>query len=652
MTGHPSPNPWPGRQPTEILAEYWGYQTFRPKQEDIVRSLLTGKDTLAILPTGGGKSICFQVAGLCLEGLTLVVTPLIALMQDQLAHLRDRGIPAAGIHSGMDREEIADVLRKAAKGSFGFLYVSPERLETEAFLHFLPALPLVLVAVDEAHCISQWGYDFRPAYLGIASVRKSARKVPLVALTASATPSVAEDIVARLEMDEPAVFRQSFERPNLSYSVSRVESRSARLVEILRKVGGSAIVYCRTRRRTQEFQSLLQRNGIAASFYHAGLDREERARRQEAWMRNEARVMVCTNAFGMGIDKPDVRLVVHTQPPECLENYYQEAGRAGRDGQRAYAVLLCQPSDEAELAGLPEERHPPMEVIRKVYQALANYLQLPSGVGEDRSFPVDLQDLSLRFGLRISETIHSLQAMQQAGILDYQESLFRPSTVVFRCGREDLESLYEVQPLLAPLTATLLRTYAGVFDHPTGVSENHLARAASIRPESAASQLKTLHGLGIIDYRPRTESPHVRFLQNRVKAEDLYIEPISYLARKKAFADRVKAMQDYISGKECRSRHIGRYFGDGGIGDCGLCDVCLSHRSGREKGLRIDRRTEERLEALLREKPWSVDELLKMVEAVSEAGLWNLLEAWQSEEKIVATEGGMLKWADKKKGPG
>jgi ATP-dependent DNA helicase RecQ len=652
MTGHPSPHPWPGRQPTEILAEYWGFQTFRPKQEDVVGSLLSGRDTLAILPTGGGKSICFQVAGLCLEGLTLVVTPLIALMQDQLAHLRDRGIPAAGIHSGMDREEIVDVLRRASKGAFGFLYVSPERLETEVFLHFLPALPLVLVAVDEAHCISQWGYDFRPSYLGIARVRKAARRVPMVALTASATQAVAKDIVARLEMDEPAVFRQSFERPNLSYSVSRVESRSARLVEILRKVEGSAIVYCRTRRRTQEFQSMLQRNGISASFYHAGLDREERASRQEAWMRNETRVMVCTNAFGMGIDKPDVRLVVHTQPPECLENYYQEAGRAGRDGQRAYAVLLCQPSDEAELAGLPEERYPPMEVIRKVYQAMANYLQLPSGVGEDRSFPVDLQDLSLRFGLRIPETVHSLQAMQQAGILDYQESLFRPSTVVFRCGREDLEALYQVQPLLAPLTATLLRTYAGVFDHPTGVSENHLARAASMRPETAAAQLKTLHGLGIIEYRPRTESPHVRFLQNRVKAEDLYIEPLSYLARKKAFAERVKAMQDYISGNACRARHIGRYFGDDGIGECGICDACASIRRKREKGSRIDGRVEQRLEQLLREKPWRADELLQQAEGVSEDDLWGLLEAWQSEEKIVTTDQGLLKWTGKKKGPG
>ena len=652
MTRHAPPGPWMGRHPSEVLAEYWRYPAFRPAQEEVVMSILSGRDTLAILPTGGGKSVCFQVAGLCLEGLTLVVTPLIALMQDQLAHLRERGIPAAGIHSGMDREEVAETLRRSAKGDYSFLYVSPERLETDVFLHFLTALPLVLVAVDEAHCISQWGYDFRPAYLGIAKVRKTLRKVPMVALTASATPSVAKDIVDRLEMEEPSVIRQSFERPNLSYSVSRVESRSTRLVEVLKKVAGSAIVYCRTRRKTQEFHALLQRNGIGSSFYHAGVDRDERELRQLRWMRNEVRVMVCTNAFGMGIDKPDVRLVIHTQPPECLENYYQEAGRAGRDGERSYAVLLCQASDETELAGLPEERFPPMVVIRKVYQALANYLQLPSGVGEDRSFPVDLQDLSMRFGLRIPETVHSLQAMQQAGILDYQESIFKPSTVVFRCGREDLESLPELQPALAPLAATLLRTYGGVLDHPTGVSEGLLARAVSMRPAAVTAQLQTLHGLGIIEYRQRLESPHVRFLQDRVKAEDLYIEPKTYLARKNAFAERVKAMLDYLHGTECRSRYIGRYFGDEGIGDCGICDTCVKRRKSGSGRPDADRHMERRLEELLRTRAWKVSELLPEAEGLSEEALWALIASWQAEEKVVTKEDGRLEWTDKKKGPG
>lgn len=652
MTAQPPSGTWSGRNPAEVLAEYWRHPSFRPGQEEVVTSILGGRDTLAILPTGGGKSVCFQVAGLCLEGLTLVVTPLIALMQDQLAHLREKGLSAAGIHSGMDREEVADVLRRSAKGEYGFLYVSPERLETDVFLHFLPHLPLVLVAVDEAHCISQWGYDFRPSYLGIARVRRSARRVPMVALTASATDAVAKDIVARLEMSDPCVFRQSFERPNLSYSVSRVESRSARMVEILKKVEGSAIVYCRTRRKTQEFQALLQGNGIPASFYHAGLDREEREARQDAWMRNEVRVMVCTNAFGMGIDKPDVRTVLHSQPPECLENYYQEAGRAGRDGQKAYAVLLCQPSDEKELEGLAEERYPSMDVIRKVYQALANYLQLPSGVGEDRSFPVDLQDLALRFGLRIPQVVHSLHAMQQAGILDFQESIFRPSTVVFRCGREDLESLQGLEPDLANLAAILLRTYGGVFDHPTGVSENQLARTASTRSAIVSAQLHRLMKLGIIEYRPRMESPHVRFLQNRVKAEDLYIDPVSHLARKKAFSDRVKAMQEYISGSACRSKHIGRYFGDGDIGDCGICDVCLMRKRTGKKASPASGGQEGRLEEMLRSGSWKASELLQESEGLTEQALWSLLETWQAEEKVIANTDGRLTWADKKKGPG
>jgi ATP-dependent DNA helicase RecQ len=652
MTGESHPATWTGRRPTEVLAEYWRYPAFRPRQEEVVMSILTGRDTLAILPTGGGKSVCFQVAALCLEGLCLVVTPLIALMQDQLAHLRERGISAAGIHSGMDREEVVETLRRAAKGDYSFLYVSPERLQTDVFLHFLPSLPLVLTAVDEAHCISQWGYDFRPSYLDIAKIRKTGRRVPMVALTASATEAVRQDIIDRLELREPAVFRQSFERPNLSYSVSRVESRSARLVEILKKVDGSAIVYCRTRRQTQEFQSLLQRNGIDSSFYHAGLDREEREIRQGRWMRNEVRVMVCTNAFGMGIDKPNVRLVAHTQPPECLENYYQEAGRAGRDGQRAYAVLLCQASDEAELAGLPDQRFPSMDVIRKVYQALANYLQLPSGVGEDRSFPVDLQDLSLRFKLRIPETIHSLQAMQQAGILDYQESLFRPSTLVFRCGRGDLDALGKVEPALADLSAILLRSYAGVFEHPAGVSENHLARLAGVTPKELAIQLARLHGMGIVEYKPKTDRPHVRFLQNRVRADDLYIDPVSYLARKKAFSERVEAMQDYILGRECRSRFIGRYFGDDAIGDCGICDICLAERKRKERLVTTEPELERRLEELLKSGAWKADEILKELEGLTEDMLWRLMGVWQAEEKVVATEAGGFRWAGKKKGPG
>ena len=651
MTGQGPHDSRPGARPVDVLAEFWGYPAFRPTQEEVVTAVVAGRDTLAILPTGGGKSICFQVAAICREGLCLVVTPLIALMQDQLAHLKERGIAAAGIHSGLAREEVAALLAASARGDYKFLYVSPERLLTDAFLHFLPALPLGLIAVDEAHCISQWGYDFRPSYLDIAKVRRQKKGVPMVALTASATESVKDDILQKLEMREPALFRQSFERPNLSYSVSRTESRSVRLVEVVKKVGGSAIVYCRTRRKTQEFSSLLTREGIASSFYHAGLDRDERSLRQERWMRNEVRVMVCTNAFGMGIDKPDVRLVVHTQTPECLENYYQEAGRAGRDGGKSYAVLLCQPTDEAELAALPEERFPPMAVIRKVYQALANYLQLPSGVGEDRSFPVDLHDLANRFGLKIPETLHSLQAMQQAGILDYQESLFRPSTVVFRCGREQLEALDGMHPGLAPLSKTLLRTYGGILDHPTGVSETLLARAARTSASSVSEGLKRLHAMGVIDYRQRMESPHVRFLQDRVKAEDLYIEPLGYLARKKAFAGRVKAMQGYISGKGCRSRYIGAYFGDGSMGDCGICDVCVAGKR-RSKTLGGMDGLESRLKALLATRAWKVGELLEEVDGLSEDGLWRILDAWQSEERLQTDGEGRLRWVDKKKGPG
>jgi len=401
--------------PREILQQYWGHPAFRPMQEEVIAEVMAGRDALAILPTGGGKSVCFQVPALALEGLCLVITPLVALMEDQLGQLSRKGIAAAALHAGLPPAEIRRTLHEAVRGGYRFLYVSPERLETDAFREALPWLPLCLVAVDEAHCISQWGHDFRPSYLRIAALRRIRGQVPILALTASATGRVRDEIVARLALRTPKVFRQSFERPNLTYRVMSVESRAAALVELLRQLAGPAIVYCRTRRHTAEYAALLQRAGLEATSYHAGLDREQRRERQEAWVGNHTRIMVATNAFGMGIDKPDVRAVVHTDPPDSLENYYQEAGRAGRDGGRSLAALLCRPGDVEELRRLPEVRYPPLAVIRKVYEALSNYLQIPSGIGEDRSYPVDLRELADRFRLTFPEILHSLQALQQAG---------------------------------------------------------------------------------------------------------------------------------------------------------------------------------------------------------------------------------------------
>jgi ATP-dependent DNA helicase RecQ len=628
--------------PKEILHQYWGHASFRPLQEEIIRSVLTGKDTLAILPTGGGKSVCFQVPALVMDGLCLVISPLIALMQDQLQQLKQKGIPAASLHTGMGQDELRSVLRQAVAGEYKFLYVSPERLKTNAFRDYLPYLPLNLIAVDEAHCISQWGYDFRPSYLEIAAVRKVKKNLPVIALTASATEEVQQDITEKLSLRGPVCFRQSFERPNLSYSVILVESRSARLVTILKKVQGSSIVYCRTRKKTKEYSALLQREGISASCYHAGLDRADRKERQEKWISNEIRVMVCTNAFGMGIDKPDVRLVIHTAPPDCLENYYQEAGRAGRDGKKSYAVQLYLVKDLEELAGMPEMRYPPMSTIRKVYQAIANYLQLPSGIGEDNSYPLDIQDLAERFKLPILEIIHSLKAMQQGGILDYQEQLFLPPNVQCLAQRDQLFEFEKMHPELEPMLKALLRSYGGIFEHPIMISERQLGGILKKSAVAVREDLLKLNARGIIRYQPQRDTPHIRYLQDRVKAEDLYIEPISYLKRKSTYTERVRDMLAYMTGKSCRAQFIGRYFGDTEIRPCGICDNCVEMKKSPFT-TRDYRDIADLLEAALKENDYSAKELETLLKPSDHERFWRVLDHWEAEGKIEMTKDGKVK---------
>jgi ATP-dependent DNA helicase RecQ len=629
--------------PVDILRKYWGYDRFRPMQDDIIGSVLTGTDTLAILPTGGGKSICFQVPGLLLDGICLVVTPLVALMQDQVQQLQSRNIAAVALHSGLGFSEVRDILRDAVQGKYRFLYVSPERLGTAVFGDALPWLKLSLIAVDEAHCISQWGYDFRPSYLEIAAVREVKPGVPVLALTASATPDVCEDIKAQLRMKAPAMFRKSFERPNLSYTVREVDARVTRLRDILQKVPGSAIVYCRTRKTTQEIAGILQDNGISASYYHAGLPAAERSSRQEAWIHNRLRVMVCTNAFGMGIDKPDVRLVVHTSPPDCLENYYQEAGRAGRDEQKAYAVLLYHQEDLRELKASPDQRFPSIHIIRKVYQAMGNYLQLPVGLGQDSSYAFDLQDFVRKFKLPMTEVIHSLQAMQQGGILSFQEQLFLPSTVQVICGRQDLEALEDMDPDLDQLVKVLLRAHGGIFDHPASISEKNIAWLMGSTQERVSAGLLKLRAMGLVEFKARKETPHIRFLQHRVSAPDLYIDPLAYKARKAVFAKRVDAMVSYITMESgCRAVFIGRYFGDDNIPACGVCDLCLKQK---QRSLKPDtyRLLEEKARAVLAEGPLTPGALLKKMHPVNTALFWRLLADWSAERWVVTGKDGKLR---------
>ncbi|PWT95089.1 MAG: RecQ family ATP-dependent DNA helicase [Bacteroidetes bacterium] len=626
-----------------ILKQYWGYNQFRPLQEEIIQSVIDGKDTLAILPTGGGKSICFQVPAMHKKGICLVVSPLIALMKDQVANLRAKGIQALAIHSGMNFSEVKKTLDNALYGNFKFLYVSPERLETDFFKEYLPALDVNLIAVDEAHCISQWGYDFRPSYLNIAKLREEKPKVPILALTASATREVQNDICEKLLFRGHSVFQKSYERPNLSYSCFKVDVKINKLLEILQKTDGCGIVYCRSRRRCQEISNLLNLHGVQADYYHAGLLHEERNQKQENWIRNQTRIIVCTNAFGMGIDKPDVRVVVHVDVPESLENYYQEAGRAGRDGKKSYAVLLYQQKDLDELKELSDLRYPGLELIRKVYQALANYLQLPVGFGKDQSFDLDLDELSERFKLDPVIVMNVLKILEQEKILSYNENLLLPSTVVFTSGNQSLREFETEYPQLDPLIKTLLRNYSGILDMPVTIRENAIARMLKKEVDKVRVELDQLNKARILQYKPQSESPQIMFLEKRIATENLVIDQVNYLKRKKAFEDRVGSMINYTEATNaCRSLTIARYFNDLSSKECGICDNCLKRKKSalnKSEFYEISHRIFQSLD----EGPLSVRELLSNLTSLNSEHTLNIIDHLISERKIEMDEGGRIR---------
>jgi ATP-dependent DNA helicase RecQ len=566
-----------------LLRQHWHYNNFRPRQEEIIRSVLSGKDTLALLPTGGGKSLCFQVPAMARPGLCLVVSPLIALMKDQTDSLRRKNITAFSLHSGMNRKEVINTLKLAADSNCKFLYVSPERLETGLFADYLPALNINLVAVDEAHCVSQWGYDFRPPYLRIAALREVLPDVPILALTASATPTVLDDIGEKLKMQAPAVFRLPFTRSNLSYSVFTVSNKQQKITEILSKVSGSAIVYCKTRKATRDISEALIRQGIPAAAYHAGLPQEERTQRQEDWLKDRVRVIVSTNAFGMGIDKAAVRAVIHADTPESIENYYQESGRAGRDGQKAYAVLLAAEGEPARLEAMPDARFPTMDKIRPIYQQLMNYLQLPAGSGEGNYYDFDLFRFTDRFDLEMPAVLNVIKVLEQEGMIAFQQQVFLSAKARFITGKETLYDFEKDHPELEPLIHALLRTYEGIFDQPVPIREGWLARQLRKPPSQVTTDLGLLHTLRIIEYTPVKESPQLYFFRDRVVAEELYIEPVNYRERKEVYAIRIRAMIRYLGlNSECRSRYLAHYFGDKDAVDCGICDNCLQEARRKE----------------------------------------------------------------------
>ena len=627
----------------EILKKYWGYDTFRPLQDEIINSILSGHDTLALMPTGGGKSICFHVPAMMKEGLCLVISPLIALMKDQVANLKQKGIPALSIYSGMSYIEVVKTLKNAAYGNFKFLYVSPERLETELFLEYFSAININLVAVDEAHCVSQWGYDFRPPYLRIASIRESLKNVPVLALTASATIEVQNDICDKLNFkNKYNSFQQSFERSNLSYSVFNPSSKQNKLIEILKKVSGSGIVYCKSRRRTREIEELLNINGIKANHYHAGLSNDLRTTRQEEWINNKTRIMACTNAFGMGIDKPDVRTVIHYDVPDALENYYQEAGRAGRDGKKAYAVLLFNEQEINDLKKQSSIRFPETPTIKNVYAALVNYFQLPSGSGEELSYDFDINDFVKKFELDAYTVNNVLKILEQEELISYSEQFFLPSTIVFTTDKPELELFEKTYPQYEPVIKGLLRSYEGIFDYPSPVNETRLAKFISLKKEKVITDLIEIKKMGIIDYTPQKEKPQIKFLQNRVNTSDLIINQKNISKRKDSFEKRLQAILKYVREQHsCRSKMIAAYFNDLDVKRCGICDNCL-----HEKTLAISREEFEKIKKEIRnlvtKVPSNAKELVVKMPAFNQSKILKVLHFLQQENIVSITEDGLI----------
>lgn len=564
----------------DILKRYWGYERFRPGQEKIINSALAGEDVLAIMPTGGGKSICFQVPALMKEGLALVVTPLVALMKDQVQNLNERGVKAMAVHAGMSRHEVDLALNNAAYGDYKFLYVSPERLGTFLFLSYLPVMSLSYIVVDEAHCISQWGYDFRPDYLNIYQLREKS-DAPVIALTATATEEVAQDIMKHLRFKKELVVKTGFERPNLSYIVRRCEDKNGQLLSICKGVGGSGIVYVRNRKKTEELAAFLCSNGISSSFYHAGLGHGVRVERQEAWKQGKIRIMACTNAFGMGIDKPDVRFVVHTDLPESIESYFQEAGRAGRDGKMAFAVLLWNGNDTKRLRLIEKLSFPSLEYVEDIYHKVHAFFNIQYGAGEGRNLKFRLEDFCASFRLDRAKVYYALKYLDREGHWTYTEETEVPTRVKIRLARNLLYEINLPEPLMADILELLMRKCEGVFAYPVPIDEEYFAQACGITVPRLREMLYSLSLEHIINYVPGDRSDIIFIHHPRLHPGNVALSPGMYELLKNNYSKRLEALINYAKGGDrCRSRYLVEYFGQKDSQDCGSCDVCRSKKSG------------------------------------------------------------------------
>ncbi|TDQ82885.1 RecQ family ATP-dependent DNA helicase [Sphingobacterium yanglingense] len=598
-----------------ILKQYWGYDSFRPLQEDIVDSVLKGRDTLALMPTGGGKSICFQVPGLLQEGICVVISPLIALMKDQVEQLRSRGIEAIAIYSGMGYREVDIALDNCIFGKTKFLYLAPERLYSDLVRERLRYMKVNLWAIDEAHCISQWGYDFRPSYLQIATLRELHPKVPFLALTATATPDVVVDIQEKLGFTTPNVLQRSFARTNLGYMALEEENKMGRMLRIVKKVGGTGVVYVRNRRETQEVARFLLNHGVPADYYHAGIGMKERAIKQDAWFSNKTRVIVATNAFGMGIDKSDVRFVIHLDIPDSLEAYYQEAGRAGRDDKKAFPVLLYQRSDRDKLWTSLENSFPEITFIQQVYHYLANHYQIAYGAGKGSFFDFDIVEFSKKYGLDLLQTLSALKFLERDGWLVLSEAVYIPSRLKFEI---DFQELYKFQVQSAkydPIIKAVLRTYGGVFDFYVPINEYEFAKKLKLPYEVIVELLQGLEKQQIASYLKSTDKPQLQFLQSRVDYKNLYIDADFLRERRQIREQQVKALYQYLDEKTCRSQALLSYFGELGSDVCGVCDLCLTRDFKAVQAEKI----EQEIRVLLLEKPLGLHELVDAIPVADES---------------------------------
>ena len=622
-----------------LLQHYWGYSAFRPLQQEIISSVLAGADTLALLPTGGGKSICYQVPALVMDGTVLVISPLIALMQDQVAQLSERGIPAACIYAGMKPKQVAALLQQVVNGTYKLLYISPERMQTRVFKQYLPHFSLSLIAVDEAHCVSQWGHDFRPDYLKIAELRDIFPRVPMLALTASATKLVEADIIKQLKLRRPETFRQSFDRQNIDYTIHYSENKPQAVREAVQQ-RDTTIIYCRSRKLTEVVTKQLTQHDIPAITYHAGMSREKRDAAQQAWMKGEVSVMVATTAFGMGIDKADVRLVIHYDAPENLEAYYQEAGRAGRDGNAALAVALYNSTDIKKLNGSTADKFPPEAFLRKVYQSVAEYLQIPAGNELYQYFSFELPDFCKKFSLPMLQTSSAMRLLEQEGLWTLSDAAYHPPTAYFTAERETLDALPRYHPFEASVALAMLRLYSGIFQFPVGVSAMVIAKKIKVKKAAVEQALVNLNGMGIIEYSVPTEGAQLFFHHLRVPSEHLRIDLQRIRLLREQHIMQTEAMTHFLQQTDtCRSKVMLQYFGETVTADCGHCDVCHTRKAATRGSLKADRAT---LLGIIKAQPLSLRDLYSRFPATAQEQLAAQVRQLIDEGTVLVKKNGSL----------